>query len=90
MDKERGQIEIDCKQENGTWLLSVADNGPGIEEKYFDKVFQVFQTLQSRDEKESTGIGLSIVKKLIETNGGKIWVKSNFGEGTSFYFTVKG
>ena len=68
--------------------LSVSDNGPGIEEKYYDKIFQIFQTLKARDEYESTGIGLTIVKKIIESNGGRITVKSVPGEGITFNFTI--
>ncbi|MCH7782170.1 PAS domain S-box protein, partial [candidate division KSB1 bacterium] len=88
MDKEIGEIEIDCTEENGYWKFSLADNGPGIEEKYYDKIFQVFQTLKARDEFESTGIGLAVVKKIVEGNGGKVWVDSKIGIGSTFYFTV--
>ena len=88
MDKSQGQIKIGCVEEDGRWKFSVSDNGPGIEEKYFEKIFQIFQTLARRDDKESTGIGLSIVKKIIEGNGGKVWVESKVGEGSTFYFIV--
>lgn len=87
-DKDQTKIVADCKQKDGAWEFSIADNGPGIEEAYYDKIFQIFQTLKSRDEFESTGIGLTIVKKIIELHGGKIWVKSNPGKGTTFYFTL--
>jgi len=88
MDKDKGKIEIDYSEENGYWTFSFADNGPGIDKKYYDKIFQVFQTLKSRDEFESTGIGLSVVKKIVEGNGGKVWVESELGIGSTFYFTV--
>ncbi|MEK7250928.1 MAG: PAS domain S-box protein, partial [Bacteroidota bacterium] len=88
MDKPKGEIHIGCERENGHWKFSVADNGPGIEEKHFNKIFQIFQTLSSRDEFESTGIGLTIVKKIVETYGGKIWLESKLGAGTIFYFTL--
>lgn len=88
MDKPQGKIEIGCAPENGYWEFSVSDNGPGIEKQYFDKIFQIFQTLKPRDEYESTGIGLTVVKKIIETNGGSIWVDSVVGKGSTFYFTV--
>ncbi len=88
MDKPQGQIKVDCVEEDGIWKFTVADNGPGIEEKYFEKIFQIFQTLIRRDELESTGIGLSVVKKIIETSGGRIWVESKVGEGTTFFFTL--
>lgn len=88
MDKPQGQIRIGCIEENGFWKFSVADNGPGIEEKYFEKIFQMFQTLLPRDEFESTGIGLTVAKKIIEMYEGRIWVESKPGEGSTFYFTL--
>lgn len=88
IDKPNGRIEVGCVRENGHWKFSVADNGPGIEERHFTKIFQIFQTLSARDEYESTGIGLTIVKKIVETYGGKIWLESKVGKGTTFYFTV--
>ncbi|MBW2709267.1 MAG: histidine kinase, partial [Deltaproteobacteria bacterium] len=64
------------------------DNGPGIEEKYHEKIFKIFQTLVPRDEHESTGIGLTLVKKTIEQYDGKVWVESEVGKGSSFVFTL--
>jgi PAS domain S-box-containing protein len=87
MDKPQGLIRIACVEENGFYKFSVADNGPGIEEKHFEKIFRIFQTLTSRDEFESTGIGLTVIKKIVELYGGKIWLKSKPGEGTTFFFT---
>jgi len=87
MDKPVGYVIIDCADEGTHWLFSVADNGPGIEEKYYDKVFQMFQTLAPRDELESTGVGLALVKKIVESSGGSIWVESEVGKGSTFYFT---
>lgn len=88
MDKPRGRVKVDCVEEGGFWKFSVADNGRGIREKYFEKIFQMFQTLVSRDEIEGTGIGLAVVKKLVEMSGGSIWVESQAGEGTTFFFTL--
>ncbi|OGO79481.1 MAG: hypothetical protein A2Y23_07180 [Clostridiales bacterium GWB2_37_7] len=88
MDKPYGKIQIGCKTIEGFWEFSVKDNGPGIDEKYFNKIFMIFQTLQPRDKFESTGVGLSIVKKIIETDGGKIWLTSELKKGTTFYFTI--
>jgi len=88
MDKPKGQITIGCTEESGYWKFSVADNGHGIESRYYDNIFQIFQTLKPRDELESTGIGLSIVKKIVESQRGKIWVHSKVGVGSTFFFTV--
>jgi PAS domain S-box-containing protein len=87
MDKPKGLIEIGCTRENGHWKFNISDNGPGIEERHFTKIFQIFQTLSARDSYESTGIGLTIVKKVVEMHGGKIWLESNVGVGTTFFFT---
>ena len=88
MDKPQGRIEVGCTDQGNVWQFAVSDNGPGIEEKYFEKIFQIFQTLAPRDQRESTGIGLSIVKKITELFGGSIWVKSKPGEGSTFFFTL--
>ncbi len=88
MDKEDGYILISCVDQGEYYHFSVADNGPGIEEKYFDKIFQIFQCLVSRDEYESTGIGLSLVKKIVGLYNGKVWVESMVGRGTIFHFTL--
>jgi signal transduction histidine kinase len=87
-DKETGLVSVDCTDEGRFYQFSISDNGPGIEEKYFEKIFQIFQTLVPRDKFESTGIGLSIVKKIVETWKGKIWVESDVGKGSTFYFTL--
>ncbi len=86
-DKEKGVITISCEQKNEFWEFSITDNGPGISKKYHDKIFQIFQTLD--DKNESTGVGLSIVKKIVDVYEGKIWLDSIEGEGTTFYFTLK-
>jgi light-regulated signal transduction histidine kinase (bacteriophytochrome) len=88
MDKPQGQIKVGCVEENGFWRFNVTDNGPGIEKKYFEKIFQIFQTLASRDDFESTGIGLTVVKKIVELYGGRVWVESKPGEGSTFFFTL--
>jgi light-regulated signal transduction histidine kinase (bacteriophytochrome) len=88
MDKPQGWIKIGCKSEQGEWVFSVADNGPGIEGKYFERIFQVFQTLGTRKGVDSTGIGLAIVKRIVEKWGGSVWVESEPGKGSVFYFTL--
>jgi signal transduction histidine kinase len=87
MDKPDGWVKIGCAEEENFWVFSVSDNGPGIEEKYFEKIFQIFQTLSSRDEFESTGVGLTVTKKVVELYGGKIWVESKVGQGSTFFFS---
>ena len=89
MDKPKGEIRIGYVDEKNHWKFNIADNGPGIEEKYYDKIFQIFQTLESRDKRESTGVGLALVKKIVELYGGKIWVESKTGEGSTFFFTLR-
>jgi len=87
IDKPKGEINISCIFLENCCQFSVEDNGPGIEEEYHQKIFGLFQTLSARDQVESTGIGLSIVKKIIEEQGGKIWLQSENGKGTRFTFT---
>jgi signal transduction histidine kinase len=88
MDKAEGRIKIGCVENDGSWIFSVSDNGPGIEEKYFEKIFQIFQTLSPRDEFESTGVGLTVTKKIVELYGGRIWVESVPGQGSTFFFSL--
>ncbi len=88
IDKPKGIIKIGCAEEKNEWEFSVSDNGPGIEEKYFEKIFKIFQTLGSTPSDESTGIGLTITKKIIDLYKGRIWVESEINKGTTFYFTL--
>ncbi|MHC4395693.1 MAG: ATP-binding protein [Planctomycetota bacterium] len=88
MDKSNGLIEVTCAEEDGYWKFAIADNGPGIKQKDFERIFQIFQTLLPRDQLESTGVGLTIVKKIVETYGGRIWVESQVGIGSTFHFTL--
>lgn len=85
--RTKGTIEISVETTGGFYLFSIKDDGPGIAPEFFDKIFVVFQTLKSRDEMESTGIGLSIVKKIVESQGGKVMIKSKMGHGTTMSFT---
>ncbi len=88
MDKDKGVVEINCTKEENFWQFTISDNGPGISKKYHDKIFQIFQTLSPRDENESTGIGLALVKKIVSIYGGEIWVEAEEGHGTTFFFTL--
>lgn len=87
-DKSTGQIRVGCVDHGETWKFYVADDGPGIDAKHFEKIFQIFQTLHARDELESTGVGLALVRKIVESHGGKIWVESEIGRGSTFFFTL--
>jgi PAS domain S-box-containing protein len=86
-DKENGFIEINYIDNNTFHQFSIKDNGIGINKKYHDKIFQIFHSLNKR--KDSTGVGLSIVKKIIDLHGGDIWLESEPNIGTTFYFTIK-
>jgi two-component system sensor kinase FixL len=88
MDKPEGIVRVGCEDEGTHWKLSVSDNGPGIDRQYHDKIFQIFQTLAPRDDHESTGIGLTLVKKIIELYGSSIRVESETGHGSKFLFSL--
>jgi signal transduction histidine kinase len=88
MDKPEGKIRIACGAEGTHWKFSISDNGPGIESRHFEKIFQLFQTLAPRDRVESTGVGLTLVKKIVEMYGGRVWIVSKVGEGSTFFFTL--
>jgi signal transduction histidine kinase len=88
MDKPNGEIKIGCVEADGFWKFYVADNGPGIDAKYHTRIFNMFQTANPPDQVESTGIGLTLVRKIVEMYGGKIWVESTVGIGATFFFTL--
>ncbi|PID59088.1 hypothetical protein CSB45_01390 [candidate division KSB3 bacterium] len=88
MDTPYGEIAVDCEEHSDAWTFAVVDNGPGIDKKDHEKIFRFFQTLAPRDERERPGIGLALVKKLVEHYGGQIWVESSRGKGAQFYFTL--
>ncbi len=87
-DKDPVKIEVGYQEEGVFYKFHIKDNGPGIEEKYFDKIFQIFQRLGRKEDSEGTGAGLTIVKKIVEMHKGRVWIESVVGEGAVFYFTI--
>lgn len=85
MDKLKGQISIGCVEQNNFWKFKISDNGPGIKEEYLENIFKLCHTLNRRDKFESSGIGLALVRKIVELYNGKIWAESKIGEGSTFF-----
>jgi signal transduction histidine kinase len=81
------RVEISVEATDDEYRFSVADNGPGIEARYRERIWQIFQTLAPRDQVEGTGIGLSVVRRIVESRGGRTWLDSEVGQGTTFHFS---
>ena len=86
IEKEKGLVEVLFSEDVGYWTFVIKDNGVGIPKEYHKKIFEIFQSIGNKER--STGIGLSIVKKIIDRYGGTIWLESEIGEGTAFHFTI--
>jgi PAS domain S-box-containing protein len=87
-DEKAPQVHVSAEKQGNEWMFSVRDNGIGFEQEYADRVFAIFKRLHRDEQYPGTGIGLSLCKKIVERHGGRIWVESEVGHGTTFYFTV--
>lgn len=88
LGKPTGEIVVSCAESDDAWEFSVRDDGVGIASRDLDRIFKLFQTVGARDEARSTGIGLAVVKRIVERNGGRVSVSSSPGEGADFRFTI--
>jgi len=82
------RVRVTSRRADWMWEISVADNGIGIEAGYFERIFLIFQRLHGREEFPGTGIGLALARRIVERHGGRLWVESEPGQGSTFHFTL--
>jgi chemotaxis family two-component system sensor kinase Cph1 len=86
--KKEPRVHITSSETDQEWIISVSDNGIGIDPQYFERIFIIFQRLHTRTEYPGTGIGLAISRRILDRHNGRIWVESKTGEGTTFHFAL--
>jgi light-regulated signal transduction histidine kinase (bacteriophytochrome) len=82
------RIDIDARREDGNYIFSVQDNGIGVDEQYFGRIFEIFRRLHREQEYPGTGVGLSVANRIVERHGVRMWVESTPSEGSTFFFTL--